>query len=241
MFELPEFAVGGSVDFSSQKVGGVMVAVVTDNADPDNLGRVKLKLPLQETETETDWVRIATLMSGKDMGSLFLPEVGDEVLVAFHLGEMRQPFVIGMLWNPKNKPPAPAEKNDVRKIKSRSGHELIFDDKSGEENITIKTKKGQTIALTDKDDSIKIADQSGNNEILIKGGSANEITVKSSATTIKLNAKGDVSIESAKEIKIKSTQINIEASATMALKAAATLDIKSDGMINIKGSMVKIN
>ncbi|UJF34078.1 phage baseplate assembly protein V [Paenibacillus hexagrammi] len=241
MFDMPEFTWNGSIDFASQKISGVMVAVVTNNKDPDNLGRVKLKLPLQETETETDWVRIATLMGGKDMGSLFIPEVNDEVLVAFHLGEVRQPFVIGMLWNPKNQPPAPADKNDIRKIKSRSGHELIFNDKSGDESITVKTKKGQTIELTDKDDSIKIADQSGNNEILIKGGSANEITVKSSATKIVLNAKGEVSIESAKEIKIKSTQINIEASATMALKAAATLDIKSDGMINIKGSMVKIN
>ncbi|MEW9700881.1 phage baseplate assembly protein V [Paenibacillus sp. SI8] len=241
MFELPDITLGSAADFASQKVGGVMVAMVTNNNDPDKLGRVKLKLPLQETETETDWVRIATLMGGKDMGSLFLPEVGDEVLVAFHLGELRQPFVIGMLWNPKNKPPAPTDKNDLRKIKSRSGHELTFNDKSGEESITIKTKKGQIIELVDKDDSIEIADQSGNNQILIKGGSANEITVKSSATKITLNAKGDVSIESAKEIKIKSTQVNIEASATMALKAAASLDIKSDGIINIKGSLVKIN
>jgi uncharacterized protein involved in type VI secretion and phage assembly len=241
MFELSDISLGGASDFASQKIGGVMVAVVTNNNDPDKLGRVKLKLPLQETETETDWVRIATMMGGKDMGSLFLPEVGDEVLVAFHLGELRQPFVIGMLWNPKNKPPAPADKNDLRMIKSRSGHELTFNDKSGEESITIKTKKGQIIELKDKDDSIQIADQSGNNQIMIKGGSANEIIVKSSATKITLNAKGDVAIESAKEIKIKSTQVNIEASATMALKAAASLDIKSDGIINIKGSMVKIN
>jgi len=242
IFDLPNISTDGSGrDFAGQKFGGVMVGVVSNNTDPDKLGRVKLKLPMQETETETDWVRIATLMGGNGMGTLFIPEVGDEVLVAFHLGELRQPFVIGMLWNAKQKPPTPADKNDLRQIKSRSGHELSFSDKSGEETITIKTKKGQKVVMADKDDSITISEQSGNNVVSIKGGSANEISIKSSATKITINAKGEVSIESAKEIKIKSTQVNIEASATMALKASATLDIKSDGIINIKGSMVKIN
>ncbi|WP_246309744.1 phage baseplate assembly protein V [Paenibacillus alginolyticus] len=241
MFKTPDITIGGVSDFASQKFGGVMVAIVTNNTDPDKMGRVKLKLSMQETETETDWVRIATLMGGKEMGSLFIPEVGDEVLVAFHLGELRMPFVIGTLWNPKNKPPAPADKNDLRMIKSRSGHELSFNDKSGDESMKIKTKKGQIIELKDKDESISIADSSGNNKITIKGGSANEISVVSQTSKITLNAKGEVSIESIKEIKIKSTQISIEASATMALKAGATLDLKSDGIINIKGSMVKIN
>ncbi|RTE09428.1 phage baseplate assembly protein V [Paenibacillus whitsoniae] len=241
MHKTPDFTIGGISDFTSQKMNGVMVGIVTNNNDPDKLGRVKLKLPMQETDTETDWVRIATLMGGKEMGSLFIPEVNDEVLVAFHLGELRMPFVIGSLWNPKNKPPAPADKNDLRMIKSRSGHEISFNDKSGDESITIKTKKGQVIELKDKDSSIAIADDSGNNKITIKGGSANEISIVSSTSKITMNAKGDVAIESSKEIKIKSTQVNIEASATMALKAGASLDLKSDGIINIKGSLVKIN
>ncbi|WNR44085.1 phage baseplate assembly protein V [Paenibacillus roseipurpureus] len=241
MFKTPDFNIGGMSDFTSQKIGGVMIGVVTNNNDPDKLGRVKLKLPMQNTETETDWVRIATFMGGNDMGSLFIPEVNDEVLVAFHLGELRMPIVIGMLWNPKQKPPAPADKNDLRMIKSRSGHTLSFNDKSGDESITIKTKKGQIVEMKDKDGSISIADASGNNKMLIKGGSANEISIVSQTSKITLNAKGEVSIESTKEIKIKSTQLSIEASATMALKAGATLDIKSDGIINIKGSMVKIN
>lgn len=230
-----------SGDIMNPKVEGVMVGIVTNNKDPDGLGRVKLKLPMREVDVETDWVRIATMMAGSDMGSLFIPEVNDEVLVAFHLGEVRQPFVIGMLWNQKQLAPKGNDKNDIRKIKTRSGHEIIFDDKDGEGKVTIKTKKGQKIEMADKDDSITIAEQGGSNAIEIKGGSAGEITVKSSATTIKMNAKGEIQLTSNKEIKISSTQVNIEAKATMALKAGATLDIKSDGIINIKGSMVKIN
>ncbi|MDF2720875.1 MAG: hypothetical protein K0Q59_550 [Paenibacillus sp.] len=236
-----EFPIDVMSNALNPRIDGVMIGIVTNNNDPDKLGRVKLQLPLHDDQAETDWVRIATMMAGKEMGSLFIPEVGDEVLVAFHLGQIRYPIVIGMLWNNKNAPPPPAEKNDERKIVSRSGNQILFTDKSGEETITIKTKKGQKIVLADKDDSITIADQSGNNEIAIKGGSANEISIKSSSTKIVIDAKGNASIESAKEVKIKSTQVNIEASATMTLKSGGMLDIKSDGMINIKGSVVKIN
>jgi len=223
------------------RIDGVMIGIVTNNNDPDKLGRVKLHLPLHDEKAETGWARIATMMAGKEMGSLFIPEVGDEVLVAFHLGQIRYPIVIGTLWNSKQAPPSPADKNDERKIVSRSGNQILFTDKAGEETITIKTKKGQTAVFTDKDESLTIADSSGNNKISIQGGSANEITISSSSTIIKIDAKGSVKIESAKEISLKSTQVNIEASAAMTIKSGASLDIKSDGMINIKGTMVKIN
>ncbi|NHN32418.1 phage baseplate assembly protein V [Paenibacillus agricola] len=238
---IPEFSFRGTSEPVFPKINGVMVAIVTNNNDPDGLARVKLQLPLREAETETDWVRIATLMAGKDRGSLFIPEVGDEVLVAFHLGEIRQPFVIGVLWSTKQPSPKANDKNDIRQLKSRAGHELTFDDNDSEGKVTIKTKKGQTIQFSDKDDTIDIKEQSGNNAIQIKGGSANEISIKSSSSTITMNAKGDIKIESTKAITVKSTQIKIEASATMEIKAGASLDLKSDGIINIKGSLVKIN
>ncbi|TDF97275.1 hypothetical protein E1757_14935 [Paenibacillus piri] len=237
----PDYMLRGMSEPVFPKIDGVMVAVVTNNKDPEGLARVKLKLPLREAETETDWVRIATLMAGKDRGSLFIPEVGDEVLVAFHLGEIRQPFVIGTLWSKTQPSPKGNDKNNLRKFKSRAGHELEFDDDDADAKVTIKTKKGQTIVFSDKQDTIDIHEQSGNNAIQIKGASANEITIKSSTSVIKLNATGDVSIESSKAITLKSTQVQIEASATMALKAGASLDIKSDGIITMKGSMVKIN
>lgn len=225
----------------SNRIDGVMVAVVTNNEDPEKLARVKLKLPILDGEHETDWARIATFMAGKDRGGLFIPEVGDVVLVAFHMGDIREPFVIGMLWDTDQPSPEGGKDNNIRKIKSREGHEIIFGDDAADGKITITTKKGQIVELTDKTDIIKIAEKSGNNSIEIKGGSANEITIKSSTSVIKMNAKGDVSIESTKAIKIKSTQIAIEASAQLSLKAGATLDLKSDGIINIKGSLVKIN
>jgi uncharacterized protein involved in type VI secretion and phage assembly len=229
-------------DSTSSTFPGVVVGIVTDNKDPEKLGRVKMKIPIIDNEHPTDWARIATLMAGKERGSMFIPEVGDEVLVAFHMGDVREPIVIGVLWNKDDKMPSGFDdKNNIRKFVSRQGHEIIFGDDSSDAKVTIKTKKGQTIEFADKADTVTIKEQSGNNIIELKGGSANEISIKSSSSKITLNAKGDIVIDSPKSLKVKSTQVEIEASATMKLKASATLDIQSDGMINIKGSMVKIN
>lgn len=223
------------------KIHGVLVGIVTNIEDPEKLSRVKLKLPLVDNERETDWVRIATLFAGKDRGSLFIPEVGDEVLVAFHMGDVREPFVIGMLWNEENKGPEMAEKNNIRKLRTRAGHELIFGDDPNDGKITITTKKGQMIELSDKDESIVLKESSGNHQLSIKGGSANEITVKSGSSKITLNAKGQISIESETSLAIKSTQLNLEAKGAMSIKAGASLNIKSDGIVAINGSVIKLN
>lgn len=222
------------------RVQGVMIGIVTNNKDPENQGRVKLKLPLRESEDETEWAPIATLMAGKDRGTLFIPEVGDEVLVAFLLGEIHAPYVIGALWNKTDTALKGDEKNNIRKIKSRSGHELIFDDKDGDEKIIVKTKKGHKIEITDKNDTIKITDSSGKNMLQLEGGSKSQITMKSNPSELMMNAKGDIVIKSAKSLKLESAQINIQAKGQLSIKGAM-VDIKSDGMLNIKGSMVKIN
>ncbi len=223
-------------------VNGVYTGIVTDNKDPEQLGRVKVKIPIIDEKNDLDWVRMATLMAGKERGTLFVPEVGDEVLIAFLMGDIREPIVIGCLWNSKAKPPSGKDdKNNIRKITSRMGHEIIFDDKQGDGKIQLKTKEGHQLELLEKTDTIKLADKSGQNVITIKGGTSNDIEIKSGATKITINNKGDASIESMKSIKLKSTQVSIEATATMDLKASGMLNIKSDGMLNLKGSIVKIN
>ncbi|GAA0377047.1 phage baseplate assembly protein V [Bacillus horti] len=226
---------------SNHRVDGVMIGVVTDNNDPEGLARVRLNLPGFTEESETDWVRIATMMAGKDRGSLFIPEVGDEVLVAFHLGDIRSPFVIGALWTEESESPKSAEGNNVRKLKSRSGHEIIFDDDDAEGKVTILSSKGHKLELDDKNDQLTISEQSSKNQIEIKGGSANEIVIKSDSTTISLDAQGQVKIESNQKVTIQSADINIEAKAQLNLKASGAMNLKSDGLITIKGSMVKIN
>lgn len=221
---------------------GVMVAIVTDNKDPDGLARVKLKFPMLEGDEESDWARISSLMAGNDRGALFIPEVGDEVLVAFHMGDISEPYVLGTLWNTQQpSPKVDGDKNNIRKFKSRAGHELIFDDDDSAGKVTIHTKKGHIIEFTDSDDTIKIADKDSNNTITVVGGSTNQISLKSSSTEITINQQGAVTINGQQSVKVTAPQISMEAKASLELKASGSLNISSDGILNIKGSMVKIN
>jgi len=223
-------------------VNGVYIGIVTDNKDPEKLGRVKVKIPVIDDQNSLDWARVATLMAGSGRGTLFVPEVGDEVVVAFQMGDIRMPIVIGALWNKQEKPPeGKDDQNNIRKIRTRLGHEVIFDDTKGSGKLTIKTAEGHQMEIDEKAATIQLREKSGNNTITIKGGSANEIEIKSGASKITVNNKGDAELQTAKSVKIKAAQISIEASATLDLKASAALNLKCDGMVTVKGAMVKIN
>jgi uncharacterized protein involved in type VI secretion and phage assembly len=203
------------------KIWGVAIGIVTNNKDPDGMGRVKLKFPWRGDEDESYWARIATLMAGGDRGSFFLPEVDDEVLVAFDHGDIHHPYVLGALWNGVDKPPETNAdgKNNLRKIKSRSGHEIIFDDNSEQmkEKVEIHTKAGHKILLDDSagKEKIEIVDKTGSNSVKMD------------------SVQNSISIESAMKLKIKSQMIEIESGTMMKIKAGATL--------TIEGALVKIN
>src|SRR5205085_2988322 len=126
-------------------ISGVVVGVVTNNQDdPDGLGRVKVKFPWLSNDEESFWARVAVPMAGKERGFYFLPEVEDEVLVAFEHGDPRFPYVLGSLWNGQDKPPEKNDgKNNVRVIKSRSGHVIRLNDEDGKEKIESIDKSGK--------------------------------------------------------------------------------------------------
>ena len=110
---------------------GVLPAVVIDNVDPDNLGRVKVRLPQVDAVSGQHgyeiWTRIATLMAGKNRGTWFIPDVSDEVLVAFEAGDMRRPYVIGCLWSSSNSPPeAMNASNNKKLLRSRNGVQITL-------------------------------------------------------------------------------------------------------------------
>jgi len=132
------------------KVYGVVTGVVVSIADPDEQGRVKVKFPWWEDQ-ESPWARVMSFMAGNDRGAVFRPEVDDEVLVLFEHGDPRFPYVIGALWNGKDKSPGEAGKNadnHVRIIKSRSGHTIVLDDTNGSEKVVVTDKNGNTVELS---------------------------------------------------------------------------------------------
>ena len=163
----------------SSRIAGVVVAVVTNTSDPDGLARVKVRFPWLSDADESPWARVACLMAGASRGTYFLPEVDDEVLVAFEQGDVRLPYVVGALWNGKDLPPAKNEdgRNDVRMIKSRSGHVVRLDDTDGGERIEIIDKTGKN----------KIVIDAAGNTIAIS--SDKDITLSAANGTITLDAQ----------------------------------------------------
>jgi uncharacterized protein involved in type VI secretion and phage assembly len=88
-------------------LNGVYSASVVDNRDPDGLARVLVRVSALTDVTSGDlWARVATMMAGRNRGTWFMPDVGDEVLVAFERGDVKEAYVIGALWNAKSRPPA---------------------------------------------------------------------------------------------------------------------------------------
>lgn len=216
------------------KMFGVVVGVVTNIQDPEKMGRVKVRFPWLSDADESNWARIAVLMAGNARGTFFLPEVDDEVLVAFELGDVRFPYVLGALWNGVDAPPRDNSdgKNNQRVVHSRSGHELIFNDEQGKEQVEIKTKAGHQLLLDDTSGSEKILikDKSGNNSILID--SAQNAVAVEGQTKLTLKAQ-EIEIEASTSLKIKGMKMEISADSTATLK--------SSSMLTIQGSVVKIN
>ena len=192
------------------RVYGVANGVVTNNKDPLGMGRVKVKFPWLSDQDESNWARVATPMGGKERGLYLLPEVDDEVLVAFEHGSVERPCVIGSLWNGKDKPPTTNDdgKNDIRMLKSRSGHIIRLTDKDGEETIEIIDKSAKnSIVIATKDNTIKISADA-------------DISITSNNGKIVLSAKG-VEIESKADVKVKANAgLNLEASGNTVLKGA---------------------
>lgn len=197
------------------RINGVVVGVVTNNQDPDGMGRVKVKFPWLSDADESTWARVAAPMAGKERGFYFLPEVDDEVLVVFEHGDMRFPYVLGALWNGKDAPPAANDdgKNNIRVIKSRSGHVIRLTDEDGKEKIEI----------IDKSEKNSVVFDTADNTITIT--SEKDIVLSASKGVIKLDAKN----------------VEIKSSADTKIESGAGMDVKASAAMKIKGQTVDIN
>ena len=194
---------------------GVTVGVVTNNKDPDGLARVKVRFPWLSDTDESYWARVLTPMAGRERGLYLLPEVDDEVLVAFEHGQVGFPYVLGALWNGRDKPPESNDdgKNSMCSLTSRSGHIIRLDDTGGGEKIEIIDSSGKnTITISTADNSITISADA-------------DITIQSSSGKLQLSGNG----------------IEITSQAGVKIEASQNMDLKAGPQLNIKGSMVNIN
>ncbi|MBZ0303252.1 MAG: VgrG-related protein, partial [Anaerolineae bacterium] len=154
--------------------GGVVPAIVDNINDPDKKGRIKLRYPWLDNTLQSGWARVAALGAGKNRGFIWMPEVDDEVLVAFEHGDFNRPYIVGSLWNGKDSPPEAWDdavkggKSEIRTMKSREGHIIRMVDGPSEMFIEIvDAKQGTTIKLDAKTKKLSI-------------DSKDEISIKSS-------------------------------------------------------------
>lgn len=173
---------------------GVYPALVADVVDPDSQGRVRVRLPWSPDpagKSYEAWARLATMMAGADRGSWFVPDVGDEVLVAFEGGEPRRPYVVGALWNGKDAPPEPmdgAGRNEKKVLRSRNGVKVTLDDADGRERLVLETPGGQKVTLEDGPGRIEVVDSNGNSIELAAAGitvnAASKLTVQAAQVEV---------------------------------------------------------
>jgi phage baseplate assembly protein V len=220
----------------SSHVYGVTTGTVTNNQDPENLGRVKVRFSSLSENYESHWARIATLMAGSGRGVYWLPEVNDEVLVAFEQGDMERPYILGGLWNGEDKPPDHDQENNQRLLKTRkghtivlddtadtaqvsitssSGHSIVFDDTNGKEKLSMTSQGGHQILIDDQAATISIGSADGKNTLTIDiQNNAMTIATQGKLTlrgqNIELAAKAGVNITAKQNVDIQGVAVNVK-------------------------------
>jgi uncharacterized protein involved in type VI secretion and phage assembly len=259
---------GGTAPTQEQRIYGVVTGIVREIKDPKGLGRVKVDFPWlaktadsvsieggNEGKAYSQWARIATLMAGKERGVWFIPEVGDEVLVAFEHGYLNRPMILGSLWNIEDMPPEKMDDqgmNDIRVIHSRSGHRVVLNDSDDEPSILIVDKTEDNSILIDSAKNamtIKVKgdltiDVGGNLSVTVKGkidvDATQDISMQTKAN-LKVKATGNGDLESTGPLNLKSSaKLTVDGTGQAEVKAA-TVSVNGSAMTEVKGALVKIN
>lgn len=182
---------------------GVSPALVIDIKDPDNQGRVRVTLPWSvdaQGARYEGWARLATLQAGNNRGSWFIPDVDDEVLVAFEHGDPRRPYVLGALWNGRDQAPESMDGsgNNYKKVlRSRNGVKVTLDDQDGQETLVLETPGGQKVTLKDGPGAVEIVDSNGN-------------SVKLETTGVTVTASAKVTVN-ASQVAISAGMVTVDA------------------------------
>jgi len=242
------------------------IAIVKENNDPEKIGRVRVQFNWQSGNDLTPWVRVSTGHASGDRGIYFTPEIGDEVMVDFEQANPNQPYVCDTLYHGKTKPEWADPDNNLKAIKTRSGHTILLDDTDGNEVISISDKSNNLLKFDTKEKTITISSEkklileseeieiTASKNMKVKAGSNMDVSasknMKQKANNVevgaanKLKMSGDMGAELITNMKVEisgKTGASLTSDVSTEVGGNAKLDLKSTGITQLKGSLVKIN
>lgn len=181
---------------TDKRYHAVYTAIVAEVGDTQHPGEVRLRFDWFDPQMRSEWCRICNLYAGNGYGSVWHPELDDEVLVAFLQGDMRWPIVLGGLYNGVDQPPtARTDQLDQKLLRTKGGHELLMDDSSGQKRMRLRTNAGHQVDIDDQGGQIVIA-STGGSTITIDDGAA-RISVRTSGAQSVVLEDGKVTLSAA--------------------------------------------
>jgi phage baseplate assembly protein V len=201
-----------------QKYDGVAIGTVINTLDSIMQGRVQLRMSI--APDLEPWASVASPMAGLGHGWYAMPQIGDQVVVAFNNGDLRQPYVIGAVWNATKRPPItlPSEAVNKRILRTPAGHQIEFDDATQALTVTSSTQQQVSLNM----ESVEVAAGLG-------------------AASIRVGTDGSVTISAATSIKLEATSISIQAAESVEIQAGASTTLNGGASCKIKGALVEIN
>lgn len=211
----------------------IYTARVVSTEDPDGLGRVQVALDGFETSLDLPWIRLVGPYASKGFGAVFLPEEDDEVVLLQGDGDgLDQMLCLGSVYNGARKPNYSNEDgdNNVKEIRTRSGHAIVFNDKDGEETLTVQSPDAKLLMKFEQQDGRITLNATG--ELLLD--------VTDGALSVRCK---DATLEASGEIKVQGdSQISVESqSSTIKVKAASSVEVQSDTEVTVKAPTVSVS
>lgn len=225
-------------------VEGLQIGVVQKlDGDPDGEHRIQVSVPVLEAERAGVWARLVQFHGSDGIGTFFVPEVGDEVVLGYFGNDPSHPVVLGSLYSSKRAPPYALEApNNTKAFVTRCKSKIEFD----EENkvITIMTPAANQIVISDTDKSIVLKDETGNEVKLSPAGisldSPKDIQLTAKGRIV-LDAVGQISVTSKADVKVSGLNVECQAQVGLTAKGSATAELSAAGQTTVKGALVMIN
>jgi hypothetical protein len=223
-------SVDQSIEDLKKKFFGVTTGRVVNQLDPLSLGRVQVQLPFIDAVDQSPWARVVTPMAGQFAGNYFIPNVGDDVLVAFEHGDVNVPYVIGCLWSVMAMPPTPLPVPEMRAIRTVSGNQIVFTETPP--SVTIQTAPTPPAVLPSPPSPTGPYQTIALNSTGVQVATPTMVSITVGTTSVVVTPESVIVTAGAALLTMSSGSIAMQ---------APSISISAIGTLSLSGSLVRIN